>query len=250
MNSEKKFFIGGKDLEMVNIVEVLTKNNQPFVDEGLGWGAKASAYARKISEAATEGFTPVLVELEVDIDLPRGTIIVDHHNERAGEPASILQVLDLLELEPSRWQRLVAANDSGYIPAMLALEATEAEIAQVRLEDREAQGITPEQEAEAERAISAADTIGRLMVVRMSHSKTSPVADRLFGKSDQLLILSGDGEANFYGNGALCSELKAKFEGWSGGAGLGDPKGNGFWGGYPNHDELLKFIVDWLSSQS
>lgn len=127
----------------------------------------------------------------------------------------------------------------------------------IRLSARNAQGITPEQETEAERAISAADGFnqaskGNLVVIKMAHSKCATVSDRLYpswmdGK-ENLLVLSSDGEANYFGNGALCSVLKEKFEGWSGGFGLGDSHGNGFWGGYPNHDELVKFVQEWFES--
>jgi hypothetical protein len=76
----------------------------------------------------------------------------------------------------------------------------------------------------------------------MAHSKCATVTDRLFGRYDQLLILSGDGEVNFYGDGAICTALKEKFDGWNGGSGLGQVGGSAFWGGYPNHDEVLDFV--------
>ena len=101
----------------------------------------------------------------------------------------------------------------------------------------------------------------------MAHSKTATVADRLFEKDKQqnLLILSGDGEVNYFGDGKLCKMLQGEktgeqpapwdpnqtvpvydnFGGWNGGAGLGDEKGNAFWGGYPNHAEVLKYIVEY-----
>lgn len=66
----------------------------------------------------------VLVELALDIELPETAIVVDHHNEMSSRPASILQVLALLGMDATRWQQLVAANDCGYIPAMLSMGAT------------------------------------------------------------------------------------------------------------------------------
>lgn len=145
-----------------------------------------------------------------------------------------------------RWMELVAANDARYISGMLAIGATQEEINQVRSFDRRAQGITPAQEVEADRAIAEKEVIGRLTVIHMYHSKTATVADRMFGQHDQLLILSGDGEANFYGDGALCAELKQKFEGWNGGSGLGKSGENAYWGGCPKHEELLDFIQQRL----
>ncbi|MEI7621281.1 MAG: hypothetical protein WCJ51_01980 [Candidatus Moraniibacteriota bacterium] len=244
---EKKFFLGGQDREMIAIREILERNSIAFEDKKIGWGAKASAYAEEIEAAVVAGFIPVLVELEIDITVPQGTVVVDHHNERAGEPASILQVLSLLGIEPTRHDLLIAANDSGYIPAMEAMGATPEEIAEIRLGDRNAQGVTPEMEAEAERAIAQAEVIGKLTIVEMAHSKTATVADRLYGKADQLLILSEDGEANFFGNGAVCSELDKKFGGWGGGAGFGKKDGLGYWGGNPKHDELVAWLVEKLA---
>lgn len=239
---KKVFMMGGADAEMIAIAKILAEAGQTVIDKQLGWGAKASAYTEEIALAVAEGNTPVLVELELDIAVPEGAVVIDHHNERAGEPASILQVLNLLGIEPTRHHQLIGANDSGYIPAMMAMGATPEEIAEIRLADRNAQGITPEQENEAERAVAEAEVVGKLTIVRMAHSKTATVADRLFGKTDQLIILSGDGEVNFYGNGASCSDLKSKFEGWGGGSGFGNVDGNGYWGGYPNHDEVLNFV--------
>ena len=245
---KKYFFLGGLDLEMVEIKKILEAEGINFEDKNLGWGAKASAYSEEIIDAVNDGFTPVLVELELDVELPKGIVVIDHHGQRASEPPSIKQVLDLLGLEADRWQKLVGANDAGYIPAMLVIGATEEEVAQIRAADRSAQGITPEQEDEAERAISSAEKIGSLVVIRMSHSKCATVSDRLFGTwpdgRENLLVLSEDGEVNFFGNGALCTDLKEKFEGWNGGSGLGDSEGIAFWGGYPNHNDVLNFVVE------
>lgn len=142
---------------------------------------------------------------------------------------------------------LVAANDARYIPGMLAIGATQEEIDCVRMFDRLVQGITPAQDTEGLRAIGEKEILGRLTVVRMSHSKTATVADRLFGQYDQLLILSGDGEVNFFGDGALCAELKDKFEGWNGGSGLGKLGANAYWGcGSPNQAEVLEFVQQRL----
>ncbi len=261
------FFLGGADAEMRRIAEVLAEAGIEYHDAGLGWGAAASAYGDAIAEASGAGKTPVLVELEVDCDLPEGVVVVDHHGDRAGEPPAILQVLNLLGREPSRWDLLVAANDAGWFPGLVgeaeipgmgrfSPPATAEEMAAVRATDRAAQGITPEQEREAERALAAlVEEIGGVRVIRMSHSKTAPIGDRL--AIDALasgrpipayLVLSGDGEVNFSGDGALAAALHEKFPGgWAGGAGLGKVGGSAFWGGYPDHEEALAFIREYTS---
>lgn len=251
-------FIGGYDGEMLAVIDACHKAGVKTVDKHLGWGAAASAYAEEISLAAAEGKIPVLVELALDIELPAGTIIVDHHNENSGKPASLLQVLDLLGVEPTWQQQLIAANDCGYIPGMLAFGANAEEVAAVRLADRSAQGITPEQEAEAERAISCREVINGVTVVRLAHCKTATVCDRLFSQDQEqrLLILSGDGESNFFGKKELCLLLQGEktgktaegwdtyshFGGWTGGR-----NETGFWGGYADQQAVLDYVVNYFA---
>lgn len=259
-NSNMVFFLGGADAEMLAIADACREAGVAIVDKHLGWGAAASAYSSEIAAAVSEGKTPVLVELTLDIELPASAIVVDHHNENAGRPASILQVLSLLGVEPTRRQLLIAANDSGYIPAMLALGATPEEIAEVRLADRAAQGISSEQEREAERAIADATVVNGVTIIKMAHSKTATVCDRLFNpdKEQRLLILSEDGESNFFGNGELCRLLQGEdtgkkteqgytiyshFGGWIG----GNLPQSGFWGGYADQKEVEKFVIDFFA---
>lgn len=257
-NNNMVVFAGGYDGEMVEIINICREAGVEIFDKHLGWGAAASAYSEEIAAAVSEDKQVVLIELALDIELPETAIVVDHHNEMFDRPASILQVLDLLGLKATRWQQLVAANDCGYIPAMLSMGATPEEVAAVRLADRSAQGITPEQEAEAERALGCREVINGVTVVRMSHSKTATVADRLFDpeKEQRLLILSGDGESNFFGKKELCLLLQGEktgktaegwdtyshFGGWTGGG-----ETTGFWGGYANQDEVLDFVVKYFA---
>lgn len=242
-------FAGGHDGEMAEITRVCREAGVEVIDHNLPWGAKVSNYASEIAKAVADSKVPVLVELTLDIKIPESAIVVDHHNENAGKPASLLQVLDLLGLEPTRRQQLIAANDSGYIPAMLAMGATPEEVAEVRYADRAAQGITPEQEREAERAIAAAEVVNGVTIIRLSHSKSSPVCDRLFkqGQEERLLILSNskDGsEVNFFGNGELCQQLRKKFRGWMG----GNLPQNGFWGcENVEQNSVLDYVVKFFA---
>ena len=113
----------------------------------------------------------------------------------------------------------------------LSEKETQKLIEKVRFQDRAAQGITPEQEKIAEEAIKKAGIFDRLTVVKMSHSKTSTVCDRLYGKYKNLLVLSEDGEVNFFGCQKVIKKLSDLVKGsWSGGDLDHD---NGFWGGYP-----------------
>lgn len=259
------FFLGGTDAEMVAIKELLDKQGVAYSDAKLAWGASTSKYADEIEKVVKEGKTPVIVELAIDSNIPKSTINVDHHNENAGRPASILQVCELLGVQPTRKMQLIAANDSGYIPAMLELGASKEEIAQIRYLDRAAQGITPEQEKQAEEAIAEAREVCGVTVIKMAHSKTATVTDRLFDpdKPQNIAIFSADGEVNYFGPEDICRKLQGNktgerpapwdpnqtevlydhFGGWIGGAGIGKEGGTGFWGGYPNHTEALEFIL-------
>src|SRR4051794_32689709 len=103
--STYRFFLGGHDLEMVTIGELVESILPGHVVDGqLSWGATASAYAEKIRQSLEDGESPVLIELEPDPDLPSDrVIVVDHHGERAGadRPTSLHQVFALLGLPPS-----------------------------------------------------------------------------------------------------------------------------------------------------
>lgn len=259
------FFLGGADAEMIAIKNLLDKKGISYSDAKLAWGASTSKYGDEIDKVAKEGKIPVIVELAIDSKIPENTINVDHHNENAEKPASILQVCKLLGVKATRKMQLIAANDSGYIPAMLAMGASKEEVAMVRYQDRAAQGITPEQETQAEEAIANAKEAYGVTIIEMPHSKTATVTDRLFNpdKPQNLVIFSADGEVNYFGPEDICRKLQGNkigerpapwdsnqtetlydhFGGWTGGAGLGKKGGTAFWGGYPNHAEALEFIL-------
>lgn len=259
------FFLGGSDFEMSAIKKLLDKEGVVYSDAGLSWGASTSKYGDEIEKVAKAGKTPVIIELSVDSKIPADTINIDHHNENSSKPASILQVCDLLGIEPTREMQLVAANDSGYIPAMIAMGATKEEINAIRYKDRASQGITPEQEKQAEEAVANAREVCGVTVIKMPHSKTATVTDRLFdpNKPQNIAIFSADGEVNYFGPEDICRALQGNktgerpapwdpnqtevlydhFGGWIGGSGLGQKGGTAFWGGYPNHTEALEFIL-------
>ena len=246
------FFLGGKDLEMCTIADMLKEHGWRYADRDLGWGANVERYDREIASAGAIGDTLVFVELDgadnYAADDRFATIVVDHHKyeeiDYSDRPASIVQVAELIGVELTRYQRLVAANDAGYIPAMIAAGATEEEIAEVRRADRKAQGVTEEQEMQAAEAIKTRKKVGACAVVRMPHSRCAPVTDALYGKEFNILIISENGEVNFYGDGAICVRLMEAFGGWSGGEGLGKKGESAFWGkdDGPSEENLLAVI--------
>ena len=240
------------DLEAKTIVEMLQRGGEDFLVTGQAWGASweklEEELKAKIEEAKREQKTVYGVELQGDSN---GAINVDHHtygeDDRSNPKSSIEQVAEILGVELTLDEQFVSANDKGYIPAMeklgaelgLSAEDLQEIISNIRMRDREMQGVTPEQEAQAQEAV---EKLGEFAEKReyiqldLPHSKTSTVTDRLYGKYDNLLITSGDGETNFYGITEIIQMLNERFPGgWSGGQ---LDQGSGFWGGYADQSAI------------
>ena len=204
------FLIGGKDLEMEAILQLLNDNHLQFADNNLQWGAKLSSYQTLFKD--NQIF--VGIELIPDIARPKHYIEIDHHNENSHKPSSLEQVIALLEgdlnlkTDFTRDLQLIAANDSGYIPAMLRMGATPDEVSDIRHRDRKAQGVTPEDELLAEQSIHENLTIeGGITIVKSLTHHFSTVTDRLY-PCERLLIYT-DNELNYYGKGV--SKLTVAF---------------------------------------
>ena len=240
----------GKDLEMQTIKDVLDDHWETVMDKQLGRWAKIDDYQEEIPSPSDQDI--YACELAWAGEWAYAHVkSLDHHWARAHEKATLLQVLDVLWLEPTLEHKLIAANDSGYIPAMVELLLSEwirdkDEITKIvgliRFKDRQAQWISQEQEREAMEALSKVEKSDQLTIVHLPHSKCATITDRLFGQYKNLLVLSWDGEVNFFGDGKLCEELKTKFEGRNGWSWLGTKWGNAYRGGYPKHEEIQKYI--------
>ncbi len=257
-NPKDIYLLGGSDAEMWAIKKKLDKIKQPYFNRELKWGAKIQDYSEQISKILETGDTPVAIEL-AEAETIKGVVNIDHHYEKSDRPASLLQVMDRLGLKPSLFDELIAANDSGYIPAMeekiekyrsqiepragkdFFEELKNKWINTIRKIDRREQGITAEQEKQAEEAIKNREDLYNktLSIVRLPHNQCATVVDRLYGTYENLFIPSANGESNFYGNGKLCQELEKKYEGsLAAGAGLGSKSGKAYWSGYPDQEEL------------
>ena len=196
----KIFLLGGHDLEMLTIKEVLLANGyvegNTLFDKNLSWGAKLSDY-KDVMENNPE-ITIYGIELTEDIIPSSHYKAIDHHNEKSHLSSALEQVATLLNIELNDYQKLVAANDSGYIPAMQELGATKEQIQEIRLKDRAAQGVTQEDERLAEDAIQHKRIENGITVVKSRTSKFSPITDRLFGQQEELLIYT-ENELCYYG---------------------------------------------------
>lgn len=136
--------------------------------------------------------------MQEDIVPPSGYIQIDHHNENAGKLSALEQLADLLGVPLNRYEQLVAANDRAYIPGMKALQASDAEISEIRRADRACQGVTEEQECLAEQAIKEClEVCNGLILVKALSPCFSPICDRLF-PYEKLLVYTDD-EWIYYG---------------------------------------------------
>lgn len=194
------FLLGGYDLEMLTIKQLLDERDDCVViDKHLKWdNAFFSAYQDELSLYAHH---PIYgVELVADIPLPDNCYIIDHHNQEENNDSALEQVAMILGVTLNRYQLLVAANDKGYIPAMMAMSVTKEEIQKIREMDRSAQGISHEDELLAEQSIFS--NLSRHGVLTVVHSLTphfSCICDRLFPY--QSLLVYNEDVWTFYGEG-------------------------------------------------
>jgi len=220
-NQQFIFFLGGHDAEMNTIQGILDMKKIPYFDNKLSWGAKLSEYHDKIKNLKPYQ-VPVFVELNIDIDKPQNAIEIDHHGHRAGKDkeTSIEQVAGLLKIELDRWQKLISANDRGYIPAMKRMGATNDEIKEIRDYDKECQGVTPEDERLAEKSIRENTKIlgegKNALLINSLLEKSACIADRIWyewqEKYSEIFIITPKRELNFYGSGRMVYRLKALYE--------------------------------------
>lgn len=206
------FLLGGKDLEMLTIRQLLEQYGEAFYDKNLAWGAKLSDYADELQDCAEKGITAYGIELTADITPPANYVRIDHHNDLPPQPSALEQVATLIGHAVTREERLVAANDHGFIPAMQAMGASPEEIARIRAMDREAQGITQADEELAEQSIRELRTQrGRATVIQSLPKLFTPIADRMYGQTNRLVCWRPH-KLTYYGEGA--GQLALQFAEW------------------------------------
>lgn len=199
-NKQKLFLLGGYDLEMLTIRQMLEgRDDSIIMDKHLQWdNARLSAYQNVFPHSASYGIYGI--ELQEDCPIPPNYHRIDHHNDWADKPSSLEQVAVVLGTELNHYQQLVAANDKGYIPAMKALGASQEEMVDIRRKDRAAQGVTEKDEVLAEKSTAEHLHIYKgVTVVKAFTSRFSPICDRLYPY--QRLLVYTDAEWMFYGEG-------------------------------------------------
>lgn len=200
---ENIFLLGGYDLEMLTVKEILMEKHIKFFDKHLSWhNAFIDEYVDKL--AGYENVEDVrfyAIELKYKNLAPiKNLEIIDHHDDLCYGPSALEQVADLLSVDLNRWQLLVSANDRGYIPAMIKVGADEKEINAIRIADRRAQGVKDVDEKMAEEDVENLLRFENLIVVRTRSDKFSPICDRLF-PYDRLIIYN-ECELVYYGMNA------------------------------------------------
>lgn len=216
--SKRIFLLGGSDLEMTTIKNLLVNAGEQFETHDLRWdNAKLSSYEKTLEEYGNSPDYQIYgVELNEDIPHPDNYVRIDHHNDFANKPSSLEQVATLLGLEMDRHMQLVAANDARYIPGMIKLGASREEIDDIRRADRAAQGVSEgDDERLAEESLkSCKGDASNLYVVKSLTSKFSTICDRIYPY--RRLLIYNDEVAEFYGEGVndltslFKSELDAK----------------------------------------
>lgn len=203
---ERIFLIGGYDLEMLTIKELLQHNKIRCYDRHLTWdNAFLMHYNEELNLYGDKGECEIYgVELgEEGVGyIPVNYHRIDHHNDYNHLPSALEQTASILHIELTREQRLIAANDKGYIPAMQQLGATVDEIQNIRRKDRKAQGVNQYDELLAKEAIKEKAIENNIIVIHSGTNRFSSITDRLF-PYEKLLILTND-ELVYYGKGKNC----------------------------------------------
>lgn len=210
MENEKIFLLGGMDLEMCTIRDMLSERHVTFYDRSLRWdNAVLSQYHDVLEQyAGVDGVTIYGIELTEDTDCPANYVRIDHHNDFSNRPSSLLQVADIMDVPVSRFYQLVAVNDERYIPGMLSMGASDKEISRIRMLDRKSQGVTEEDEQAAVRSINENKILcGNLTVLRSYSRAFSPICDRLYPYGN--LLVYTEHEAVYYGS--MVPQLKCMF---------------------------------------
>ena len=202
MRYQSLFLLGGHDLEMNAIIQLLEEHHLIYKDRSLQWNnAYLSQYEQDLSLFKdTSSYKIYGIALQEDIVPPSNYVRIDHHNQYTKLPSALEQIAELLHHPLNRWQQLIAINDKAYIPGLQQAGASQEEILRIRFEDRKAQGVSINDELLAEKAIREnKEETENLIVVRAYSDRFSPICDRLY-PFKQLLIYT-DKELVYYGKG-------------------------------------------------
>ncbi|MBD3796894.1 MAG: hypothetical protein IE887_04000 [Campylobacterales bacterium] len=185
------FLLGGADLEMQAIKELLIKHEKNFKDKSLSWGAKLSSYAESLEfDGEIYG-----IELEEDIQAPKNYHTIDHHGKYYKHDSSLEQIAALLGVELSDQQNLIAANDKEYIFGMKKLCASKEKIEEIRKKEREILGINKDDE---DLAVASINQANKSNIIFSQTPHFIAISDKVYENHPNYLIYN-DAKAIFYG---------------------------------------------------
>ncbi|WP_457562982.1 CorA family divalent cation transporter [Caminibacter pacificus] len=187
------FFLGGCDLEMCAIKRLLDKYGEKYVDKNLKWGAKTSQILDEFEKY--KNYDKIyLIEFEDDAGVLKWENVehIDHHNENSDKPSSLEQLAYILGHKLSRFEKAVALNDKGYIPALNCACIGKSDIQRIRKLDRKCQGVTKEEEEAAAKA-----ELKEINYFPYEHF--SPLSDRLYMEGFEKYVIYNDNLTMFYG---------------------------------------------------
>ena len=271
-SKKKVFLLGGADLEMQTIKAVLQKTDCLIVDKCLTWDcASVCAYSDELNLYSSEAYEIYGIELNQDgASVPENYTRIDHHNDLGHLRSALEQVADILNYQLSEQEELIAENDKGSYLAMdkylsakypqMSGEEKSSIMNDIRQKDRNAQGVSANDELIAEKIVSEKKYYTNSFFVFVDAGELncySPLVDRLW-PYDRLVVYN-DSESNtelcFYGRdaSAVLNRVKMEFSGrlkdkpdviYSGGG------ENGYWGIKKNSlsVELIDEIVLYIKS--
>lgn len=224
------FLLGGYDLEMLTIREILEKKGLALKDNKLEWSSALLSNYKDIFTSDSEMYDCIYgIELSEDIAPPVNYKRIDHHNDMVHMPSSLEQIAGIIGVELNRFEQLIAVNDSRFIPGLQSMGASEEEIDLIRRADRNAQGVTEEDELLAQKSIQENFRKEKdIAIIRSFGQKFSPITDYMFDKEARLLIYT-DNKLCYYGPGThtLSQHFKAMIQKKKAYTGGGE---NGFFG--------------------
>ncbi len=203
MSSKKIWVVPVNDLEAVEIRNLLVGAGETVLESQQRWGASwenlESEVVAEVNKLLQNNPETEIVGVELFGDCPwANSRTIDHrtwgNGDSSHELSSIEQVAQELGVELNRYLRLVAANDKAWFPGLKAAGATAGEADVIRQADRCAQGVTPDDEAQAVRDIESAERRGDRVLVRttLSSYQVSPISDRLYGHAREWLIAASN----------------------------------------------------------
>lgn len=226
MNNERIWICPVNDGEAVEIRNLLTDAEETVVITRQPWGASwqglEEEVVAEVKQLLAQNPGAEIIGIELGGEARWNGRNIDHHfykdDDRSNTLSSLEQVAQLLGITLNRHQQLVSANDRGYIPAMVReLNATAGEIEIIRQQDRCAQGVDPDDEAQAVEDIENAEWHGRKVLIRCPKGSTSAHTDRLYGQFDECLTMAPDKWIYFGPQSRKLDALELPESQWCGG---------------------------------